>query len=153
MSVWRLPFHHRDPIGVELRVTVYELDSGGRGLQITLESKHAPQILAMRLPDQKAGGLAMRILAELDGPAACCRELDAYRGADKHVEWSVWERRPGGVDVHTLVEPDDEDHAERWAREQAGKIRDAGGDAEVRTRPVWTVVGRWETVSWPGLDG
>ena len=69
--IWSLPFHFRDRVvDVELRATAYALDSGGSGLQITLESKHEPgKILSIRLPEEKAGGLAMRILATLDGAA------------------------------------------------------------------------------------
>lgn len=82
MSVWRLPFHHLDPVvGVELRADVYQLDSGGHGVQITLTSRHAGHTVAVRLPDVKAAGLAMRILAALDGEPACCEELDRRRTA------------------------------------------------------------------------
>jgi hypothetical protein len=79
-SRW-LPFDHLDPVvGVELRAMTYNLDSGGRGIQITLESKHSGRpIQAVRLPEEAAQSLAMRILAEIDGDPNCaCRDCPRH---------------------------------------------------------------------------
>lgn len=77
-KIWSLPFSYVDPVvSVELSVTLYELDSGGRGAQFTLLSKHpGGRTMAVRLPEELAARLALKVLAALDGDPACCRRLD-----------------------------------------------------------------------------
>jgi hypothetical protein len=77
-KIWQLPFRHRDPIvGVELKVDLYELDSGGRGVQVTMAGGIAT--VAVRVPEKQAARLALKILATLDRDPECCRELDELR--------------------------------------------------------------------------
>lgn len=62
-KAWELPWSHRDPIvGVEVEVDRYDLDSGGVGIQVTLKGSISP--VAVRVPMERAVGLAMKIIAE-----------------------------------------------------------------------------------------
>jgi hypothetical protein len=62
-KAWELPWSHRDPImGIDVEVSRYDLDSGGVGVQVTLKGGVAP--VAVRVPMERAVGLAMKIIAE-----------------------------------------------------------------------------------------
>jgi hypothetical protein len=113
----------------------------------------------------RAGRHEHRLLAtHLDGPNAfggeCCDRAglaaaaphiaaQALRSGEERVRWSVWEHRPSGPSVHTLLsEPVDEDE-EQWARCRAAEIRADGGSAEVRRQVTTVFVGAWEPVNLP----
>jgi hypothetical protein len=62
-KAWELPWSHRDPVvDTEVRVHRYDLDSGGSGVQFTLEGDS--KTAAVRVPMERAVGLAMKIIAE-----------------------------------------------------------------------------------------
>lgn len=56
-------------------------------------------------------------------------------------DWTVWETRPGGPSVTSLLtETDDE---EAWAQRRAAAIRAEGGTAVVKRRMRVMVIGPW----------
>lgn len=62
-KAWELPWSHRDPIqGIDMKVDRYDLDSGGSGIQVTFSGGVGP--VAVRVPMDRAVGLAMKIIAE-----------------------------------------------------------------------------------------
>lgn len=62
-KAWELPWRHRDPImGIDVEVSRYDLDSGGVGIQVTFSG--GVKTVAVRVPMERAVGLAMKIIAE-----------------------------------------------------------------------------------------
>lgn len=73
-KAWELPWRFRDPImGIDMEVSRYDLDSGGVGIQVTLAGGISP--VAVRVPMDRAVGLAMKVIAESyeDTPAEARR--------------------------------------------------------------------------------
>ena len=62
-KAWELPWRFRDPImGIDMEVSRYDLDSGGVGIQVTFSGGVGP--VAVRVPMERAVGLAMKVIAE-----------------------------------------------------------------------------------------
>lgn len=62
-KAWELPWRFRDPImGIDMEVSRYDLDSGGVGIQVTFSGPMSP--VAVRVPMERAVGLAMKVIAE-----------------------------------------------------------------------------------------
>jgi hypothetical protein len=65
-----LPYSYWDgTVQVELRATLYPYGGGrpGSGVQITLDSRHAGHVVAVRLPAESASRLAIAIMTMTGG--------------------------------------------------------------------------------------